>query len=161
MRFNDRDFGARGQKAEEKKSFTPICLFFVRNQSRLLLFVTTYSNVKSSLVVCCAKVTRRGMNFRVRLQKNHSEEWTTFIFQKAWLWNSRPWFIFSICLFFVRNQSRLLLFVTTYSNVQSSLVVWCAKVTRRRSELSEQLSPRSLASWAPPDSHCTMGPNPF
>jgi hypothetical protein len=68
---------------------------------------------------------------------------------------------FSICLFFVRNQSRLLLFVTTYSNVQSSLVVWCAKVTRRRSELSEQLSPRSLASWAPPDSHCTMGPNPL
>ena len=50
----------------------------------------------------------------------------------------------SICLFFVRNQSRHMLFVTTYSNVQSSLVVWCAKVTRRRSELSEQLSPRSL-----------------
>ena len=29
--------------------FSPICLFFVRNQSRLLLFVTTYSNVQSLL----------------------------------------------------------------------------------------------------------------
>ena len=84
---------------------------------------------------------------------------TMFIFREAWLWTSRSWIFFSICLFFVRNQSRHMLFVTTYSNVQSSLVVWCAKVTRRRSELSEQLSPRSLASWAPPDSYCTMGPN--